>query len=309
MVTALYTHPDCQKHITPSGHPEQVARLDVIEHALSKLSQLDRRPAPLAEDASIQLCHPQSYIDRIQAAIPAQGTCPLDEDTHLSPTSLEAARRGVGGCLAAVDAVLGKDVRNAFVACRPPVHHAERAKPMGFCLFGNVAIAAKHAIQTHNLSRVAIIDFDVHHGNGTQDLLWDDEKTQFFSSHQSPLWPGSGDPTETGVHGQIKNLPLPPGSSGDTMREIYRTHVFPLINAFKPELILISAGFDAHHADPLAQLNWDLSDFIWLTEKICDLADRHCQGRVVSTLEGGYDLTALAASVAAHVQVLMEKSA
>ena len=227
----------------------------------------------------------------------------------MSPGSVEAARRAVGGAIAAVDAVMAGDVGNAFVAARPPGHHAERETPMGFCLFGTVAIAAKHALDHHGLSRVAVVDFDVHHGNGTQDLLWEEPRAVFFSSHQSPLWPGTGAESERGAHDTIFNIPLEPDSGGATMRAAYEGRVFPILSALKPELILISAGFDAHMADPLAQLRWQTEDFAWITGRLCDLAEEMCQGRVVSVLEGGYDLDALAASVAAHVDVLMERSA
>jgi acetoin utilization deacetylase AcuC-like enzyme len=210
--------------------------------------------------------------------------------------------------LAAVDAVMAGDVGNAFVACRPPGHHAEQSKPMGFCLFGNAAIAAKHALERHRLSRVAVVDFDVHHGNGTQALLWDEPRSLFIGSHQNPLWPGTGMPEETGSQGNVMNLPLPPHSDGRLMRATYEAQVFPALEAFQPELLILSAGFDAHKDDPLAQLEWTEEDFVWLTEKLCDVADQFCEGRMVSTLEGGYDLNALAASVAAHVEVLMERA-
>lgn len=302
MTTALYMHDDCLGHLTPPGHPEQVARLQVIARALEPL-ELDRRPAPECQDRDILLCHPQSYVDRLMAAAPLHDTVPLDADTHMSAGSMLAARRAVGGNIAAVDAVLSGEVQNAFVATRPPGHHAETQTQMGFCLFGNVAIAAKHAL-SKGLERVAIVDFDVHHGNGTQELLWDEPGVLFFSSHQSPLWPGSGAEDERGAHDQIVNLPLAPQSGSETMRQTYQARVFPMIEAYKPQLILISAGFDAHMADPLAQLNWSIDDFTWLTRELMALADRHCQGRIVSTLEGGYDLEALAASVAAHVSAL-----
>lgn len=311
MTTGLWTHEAFSGHVTPPGHPEQVARLAYVTRALSdgRFAALDRRQAPLADDGPILRCHPQSHIDRIVAAEPATGWRQLDEDTHMSPGSVEAARRAVGGAVAAVDAVLTGDVTNAFVAARPPGHHAERETPMGFCLFGTVAIAAKHALNAHGLSRVAVVDFDVHHGNGTQDLLWDEPRAVFFSSHQSPLWPGTGAEVERGAHDTIHNIPLPPDSGGATMRAAYEGRVFPTLRAFKPELILISAGFDAHRADPLAQLRWETGDFIWLTEHLCDLADDLCERRIVSVLEGGYDLDALAQSVAAHVGVLMERGA
>ncbi|MYM55230.1 histone deacetylase family protein [Thalassovita mangrovi] len=309
MTTAFYSHADCLAHQTPPGHPEQVARLEAIAEALEPFDGLDRREAPAAPDDVIGLCHPQSYIDEIAAAEPQAGTRPLDADTHMSSGSMTAARRAVGGTVAAVDAVMAGEVANAFVACRPPGHHAEREKPMGFCLFGNVAIAAKHAIAAHGLKRVAIVDFDVHHGNGTQDLLWNEDKVLFFSSHQFPHWPGTGAEKERGKYDQIVNLPLAPETGSLEMRNSYTRRVFPMIDAYRPELILISAGFDAHKADPLSELRWDTDDYAWITEKLCDLADKHCGGRVVSTLEGGYDLNALAASSAAHVQVLMEKGA
>ncbi|MEP2534354.1 histone deacetylase family protein [Shimia sp.] len=310
MTTALITHPDCMNHVTPPGHPEQVARLEHITQALSgpAFQSLDRRDAPLCSDADILLCHPQSHIDRIVASQPQSGSFALDGDTHMSPGSVQAARRAVGGNISAVDAVLSGDIGNAFVACRPPGHHAEQETPMGFCLFGNAAIAARHAMERHGLQRVAIVDFDVHHGNGTQALLWDEARALFVSSHQNPLWPGTGLPHETGGHNNIHNIPLPPHSDGRLMRATYEAEVFPAVDSFKPELIIISAGFDAHMADPLAQLNWTTDDFVWLTKRICDLADVHSSGRVVSTLEGGYDLNALADSVAAHARVLMERA-
>lgn len=311
MTTALFTHNDCLSHRTPDGHPEQVARLKVIANALknSEFDALDRREAPLCADEDILLCHPRSHLEAIAAAEPKAGSLALDADTHMSPGSMQAARRAVGGCIAAVDAVLAGEVSNAFVACRPPGHHAEQTTPMGFCLFGNAAIAARHAMERHGLERVAIVDFDVHHGNGTQALLWDEPRALFFSSHQNPLWPGTGMPEETGGHNNIHNLPLPTHSDGRLMRATYEAQVWPIIERFQPQLIVISAGFDAHTADPLAQLNWATDDFVWLTRKLRDLAAEHCSGRVVSTLEGGYDLTALAASVAAHVSVLMENGA
>lgn len=269
---------------------------------------LTRREAPVAARDEVLRCHPEDYIAKIEAAIPAEGYRSLDADTHVSPGSLDCALRAVGGACAAVDAVLDEEARNAFVAMRPPGHHAETATAMGFCLFGTVSIAAKRALDQHSLSRVAVIDFDVHHGNGTQDLLWDEPRTLFCSSHQMPLYPGSGAAHETGAHGNVLNTPLDPMSGGTEMRRTYEREVFPAIEAFKPELILVSAGFDAHQADPLANLNWSTQDFAWITQEICALADRLCDGRVVSCLEGGYDLDALGASAAAHVSKLMEAS-
>ncbi|SEN33791.1 histone deacetylase family protein [Palleronia pelagia] len=296
-------------HVTPDGHPEQVARLTAIADALEGVEGLDRREAPVADDDALLLCHPQAHIDRIRRAAPERGRRrQLDGDTYMSHGSLQAALCGVGGCVAAVDAVLDGEARAAFVGCRPPGHHAERQTPMGFCLFGNVAIAARHALERHGLSRVAVVDFDVHHGNGTQDLLWDEGRALFVSSHQMPLFPGTGAPDERGAHGQVVNLPLAPDTDGQHMRDVYESHVFPKLLEWQPELLLISAGFDAHFDDPLAQLQWETEDFAWLTGRLCDVADRTCDGRVVSTLEGGYDLDALGASVAAHVTTLRDRS-
>lgn len=311
MTTAFFTDPACLNHVTPPGHPERVARLQHVLRALDapEFTGLDRchaAPAPVSE---LLRCHPQEYVDRIRAAIPATGSHQLDEDTHVSPGSWAAAMNGLGALLAALDMVIAGDAGNAFAAIRPPGHHAETAKPMGFCLFGNVAIAAKRALDHHGLSRVAVVDFDVHHGNGTQDLLWDESRVLFVTSQQFPLWPGTGRADETGAHGNVLNVPLPPESDGEDMRAAYEAQVFPRLDAFAPELILISAGFDAHRDDPLAQLNWLEPDYIWLTQRLCDIAARHSGGRVVSVLEGGYNLDALAQSVAAHVRVLMERSA
>ncbi len=313
MTTLLITHTDCDAHITPPGHPEQVARLEHIRAALDapRFNALTRLDAPLCNDADILLCHPQPYLARVTAAEPApeRGWVSLDGDTHMTAGSVQAARRAVGGNIAAVDAVLDGRARNAFVACRPPGHHAETATAMGFCLFGNAAIAARHALERRGLSRVAIIDFDVHHGNGTQDLMWNEARCLFASSHQMPLYPGSGAAQERGAHGNVLNRPLAPGTDGTAMRAAYTREILPAVRAFAPELIVVSAGFDAHRADPLANLGWETEDFGWLTEHICDLAGDLCDGRVVSTLEGGYDLAALAASAARHVGVLMERGA
>ena len=309
MTTALYTHPDCLQHLTPPGHHECAERLEAIARALAapEFATLERREAPLAVEADILLCHPPEHLEEIRAAIPDTRYAALDADTFVSPGSLQAAFRAVGGNVAAVDAVLAGEVANAFVACRPPGHHAEPHRAMGFCLFGNVAIAAMHALERHGLERVAIVDFDVHHGNGTQALMWNEARVLFASSHQMPLYPGSGAVHERGAHDNILNAPLEPMSGGAQMRRIYESEIFPSLETFSPELVLVSAGFDAHAADPLAELCWTVEDFAWLTARICDIAEAHAEGRVVSTLEGGYDLDALAASVAAHVEVLMER--
>ena len=304
-MTLVFSHPDCLLHREPEGHPEQVARLRAVEAGLAGLP-VTRREAPVAERADVLRCHPEAYLARVEAALPQAGLAMLDGDTYLAPGSLRAALRGVGGVCAAVDAVIAGAARTAFVACRPPGHHAETARAMGFCLFGAVAIGAKRALDHHGLARVAVLDFGVHHGNGTQDLLWDEARAIFVSSHQMPLYPGSGAAEERGAHGQVINLPLRGGSGGAAMRAVW-ARALDRVRDFAPELILVSAGFDAHEDDPLAGLNWRVEDFIWLTEAICDLAEEVCGGRVVSALEGGYDLAALAACSAAHVKVLLRR--
>lgn len=303
----MFTHPACRGHVTPPGHPERVARIDAVERTLAGVEGLDRREAPRAAAAEVLRCHSAAYLARIEAAMPDEGFAALDADTFVSLGSYDAALRAVGGVCAAVDLVLAGGAANAFVACRPPGHHAERETAMGFCLFGNAAIGAKRALDHHGLARIAVLDFDVHHGNGTQDLLWDEGRAFFASSHQMPLYPGSGYPSERGAHGQILNVPLAPGTGSAEMRAAWQGVILPAAQAFRPDLILISAGFDAHAADPLGGLNWKTEDFAWITRRIVDLADACCGGRVVSTLEGGYDLQALAASAAAHVQVLKER--
>jgi acetoin utilization deacetylase AcuC-like enzyme len=309
MTTALYWHDAALRHVTPPGHPERVARAEAVRKALGaeRFDDLERREAPLADRAEVLRCHPERYLERIEASIPGNDYVSLDADTHVSPGSLEAAMRGLGGCCAAVDAVIAGEVQNAFVAMRPPGHHAETETAMGFCLFGNAAIAAKRALDHHGLERVAVLDFDVHHGNGTQDLLWNEPRTLFCSSHQMPLYPGTGAAHETGAHGNVVNTPLAPMTGGREMRRAWGDIILPAVDDFAPELIIISAGFDAHADDPLANLNWSVDDFVWVTRAICEVAQAHSGGRVVSTLEGGYDLDALAASAAAHVTVLMEQ--
>jgi acetoin utilization deacetylase AcuC-like enzyme len=298
----VFTHEAFRDHVTPPGHPERVERLAAVEAGLAGLAA-EQRDCPMADEAEVLRCHPARYLQRVKSAVPPEGWTQLDGDTYLSPGSFKAAMRAVGGICAAVDAVVSGEAKTAFVAGRPPGHHAERETAMGFCLFGTVAIGAKRALDHHGLSRVAIVDFDVHHGNGTQDLLWDEGRCLFVSSHQMPLYPGTGRPDERGAHGQVLNVPLRAGSGGKAMREVYERVVFPMLTSWKPELLLISAGFDAHADDPLAGLEWQAEDYAWLTERLCDFAG----GRVVSTLEGGYDLDALAASVAAHVGVLRER--
>ena len=306
MATALITHDACFDHVTPPGHPEQVARLDAVLGALKDMD-LRRVKAPMGAEDDILRAHPTAHIQTIRNAAPESGWRSLDADTHMSVGTLEAAFRCVGGVVRAVDLVMEGEVQNAFVAMRPPGHHAERETAMGFCFVGNVAIAAKHALDHHGFKRVAIVDFDVHHGNGTQDLVEDDPRILFCSTHQSPLYPGTGAAHETGV-GNVLNCPLPDGAGSKAFREVMERVVLPRVDAFSPELLIISAGFDAHRDDPLAGMNLVEDDFTWITEKLCDLADRHCKGRMVSSLEGGYDLAALGASAAAHVNVLKERS-
>lgn len=300
--TILYTHASGAGHQTPDGHAEQVARHQAVLDALADLD-LDRRQAPLGADADVLRCHPASYLQELRERTPRHGTVMLDADTFLSPGGLTAALHAVGGACAAVDAVL-QDGGNAFVAMRPPGHHAETETAMGFCLLGTAAIAARRALDHHGLDRVAVLDFDVHHGNGTQDLLWSEARAFFASSHQMPLYPGTGAASETGAHGQMVNAPLPPESDGALARAVW-DDILAQARAHDPQLVIISAGFDAHAADPLAQLNWDEDDFTAITRAICDMAAA-CGAPVVSCLEGGYDLDALGRAARAHVQVLME---
>jgi acetoin utilization deacetylase AcuC-like enzyme len=309
MTTALVTHADCLAHANPPGHPERVERLEAIRAALGveEFAGLERVEAPLAEDGHILRAHAAAYVEALESSRPARGFAALDADTFLSPGSLTAARRAAGAAVRAVDMVMAGEAGNAFCAVRPPGHHAETATAMGFCLYNNAVIGARHALEAHGLARAAIVDFDVHHGNGTQDLVWDDPRILFGSTHQMPLYPGTGAAHERGAHGQIVNAPLPPGSGGAEFRAAMLEKILPAVEAHGPELIVVSAGFDAHARDPLANLNLTEADFAWITERLCELADRRCGGRIVSTLEGGYDLSALAASVAAHVRVLMER--
>jgi len=261
--------------------------------------------APVAPLEVIALCHPMDYVIEIRDATPKEGMVRLDADTSMSPGSFEAAIRAVGGAIHAVDEVLAKRAANAFVATRPPGHHAETARPMGFCLFDNAAIAARYAQDRHGVARAAIVDFDVHHGNGSQEIFWEDKTVMYCSTHQMPLFPGTGALIETGEHNTVVNAPLRPGDGGEAFRAAFENRVLPRLRDFAPELIVISAGFDAHMRDPLANLNLVEADFAWATQKIMEVADHCAGGRVVSLLEGGYDLEALANSAAAHVTALM----
>lgn len=306
MSVVIYTHPAGLEHDTGPGHPERIDRLRAVLDALDHpdFAALERREAPVAERAQLELCHTPTYIDAVHAKAPAEGFTRLDPDTVMSPGSLDAALRAAGAACAAVDAVLNGDVRRAFCAVRPPGHHAEAGRAMGFCIFSNLAIAARHALNAHGLARVAVVDFDVHHGNGTQHLFQDDPALGFFSTHQYPFYPGTGGREETGV-GNIHNEPLPAGAGSAQFRRAYREVLLPALEAWRPELLLISAGFDAHARDPLAEINLEADDFAWLTGELAALAERHCGGRIVSALEGGYDLRALAESTGAHLRALM----
>ncbi len=307
MTTALITHRDCLHHVTPPGHPERVDRLRSLHQrfADAEFAELARFEAPLGDVDSILRAHPQEYYDGIVRRQPTAGITSLDPDTHMSPGSLDAARRAVGANLLAVDLVMRKRANNAFCAVRPPGHHAEAARAMGFCLFANVMIGALHALETYQLNRVGIVDFDVHHGNGTSALAWDDARIFFASSHEMPLFPGTGDKSECGAHGQIVNVPLASGTDGREFRQAMMSEILPALADHKPEFIFISAGFDAHYRDPLASLKWSEDDYFWATTAICDVADEICAGRVVSSLEGGYDLNGLQDAAAAHLRALM----
>jgi acetoin utilization deacetylase AcuC-like enzyme len=310
MTTRLYSHEIFLEHATPPGHPERADRLRAIAHVLAAddFAALERVQAPRADENLVLLAHPQAYLDRIRQTVPDLGLARIDEDTVMSPRSFEAALHGVGAAVAAVDDVFEGRANNAFVSARPPGHHAERNRAMGFCLFGNAAIAARHAQAHHGAERVAIVDWDVHHGNGTQHIVWDDPSILFCSTHQMPLYPGSGEKSETGANddGHIVNAPLAAGDGTIEFREAFATRVLPALDAFRPDLILISAGFDAHHRDPLADINLTEDDFDWATGQLMDKADKYCNARIVSLLEGGYDLHGLSASVAAHVKRLMK---
>jgi acetoin utilization deacetylase AcuC-like enzyme len=306
MTTCLYTHPACLEHDPGRHHPESPARLRAVLAALDKpeFARLERREAPEATFDDLLRVHPRRHVECILGAVPKSGHVGIDADTVLSPASGAAALRAAGAAVAAVDAVVAQEADNAFCAVRPPGHHAEPEHAMGFCLFNNAAIGAVRAREVHGLARVAVIDFDVHHGNGTQAAFENDAQFFYASTHQYPLYPGTGAASETGV-GNIVNVPLRPSSGSGQFRLAMTQHILPALDAFRPELVLVSAGFDAHRNDPLAQLLLEESDYTWVTEKLLEIAYRHAKGRLVTTLEGGYDLAALGASVAAHVRVLM----
>ena len=306
-MTLLFTHPDCLEHTPGRLHPEHPARLAAIMKALENeaFTSLDRREAPLATIEQIARAHPRSHVDRVLAAVPESGLVAIDGDTAMSPGSGNAALRAAGAVCAAVDAVLGGEAKTAFCAVRPPGHHAEPEIAMGFCLFNSVAVAARHAQAVHGLERVAIVDFDVHHGNGTQAIFEKDSSVFYGSLHQSPLYPGTGAGHERGV-GNIVNVPLPPMATGVDLRRALGEVIGPALLEFQPQLLIISAGFDAHEDDPLASLRFTDDDYAWATRELLRLADIACDGKVVSALEGGYDLDALARSTAVHVWTLMQ---
>ena len=317
MTTLLLTHPCFVDHDTGYGHPERPDRMRAIDKVLGHelFNDLKREEAPLRADVedAIALAHPHEYIEWVKSVRPKEGEEParLDPDTVLSPKSWEPALRAVGAGLAAVDAVMDSSksgVKNAFAQVRPCGHHAEHKRAMGFCIFNNVAVAALYARKTYGLERVAVVDFDVHHGNGTQDIFWSDKNLYFASTHQMPLYPGTGALNETGV-GNVWNAPLRPGDGGDPFKEAFQSRILPSLRNFGPDLVLISAGFDAHQDDPLANLRLLEPDFAWATSQIAEIADKHAQGRLVSMLEGGYNLAALAKSVGVHVRALMQAGA
>ncbi len=306
MTATIHTHRSCLAHDPGPGHAESPARLLAVLEALDdpRFAHLERRESPRATREQLARVHHDAMIDAIFDAAPVVGWSRLDADTVMSPGSLEAGLRAAGAACAAVDAVITGPDRRAFCAVRPPGHHATPTTAMGFCLFNSIAVAAAHAIAAHGLERVAIVDFDVHHGNGTQDIFWSEARVLYASSHQSPLYPGSGARDECGV-GNIINAPLAAGSGSAEFRSAHERIVLPGVDAFAPQLLMISAGFDAHRLDPLASLNLESDDFAWVTARVVELAERHAGGRVVSSLEGGYSLSALRESTAAHVGALM----
>jgi acetoin utilization deacetylase AcuC-like enzyme len=306
MAVAIYTHPDCLAHDTGPGHAERPQRLSVVTDALRAAfpTRLDWREAPLASHPALLRVHAPTLLETVLETQPSQRVM-LDPDTVLSPGSAQAALRAAGAAIAAVDAVLDDAPARAFCAVRPPGHHATAETAMGFCLFNSVAVAAAHALSAGVLQRVAIADFDVHHGNGSQAIFERDPRVLFASSHQMPLYPGTGDTDEHGV-GNIVNAPLPALADGRQFRDAWRTRLLPALDAFAPQLLLVSAGFDAHRRDPLAQLQLEADDYAWLTRELVALAGRHGRGRVVSLLEGGYDLQALRECAVAHVGALLD---
>lgn len=308
MTTRLYEHKIFLEHRTPEGHPERADRLRSLNIALEhpNFADLDRKEAPQANEDSVLLAHPEDYLRSVMRSIPEEDTVrQIESDTYVSPKSLQAALTGVGGAMAAVDDVLTGKVDNAFVAARPPGHHAEKNKFMGFCLFNNAAIAARYAQQKYGVERVAIVDWDVHHGNGTQDIFWNDPSVLFCSTHQMPLYPGTGAKDETGTKNNIVNAPLSPDTGSEHFHEAFKSRVLPALDNFRPDFLIISAGFDAHHRDPLAQISLVGNDFDWATGRLMEIAGKYAGNRLVSLLEGGYDLEGLAESAGMHISRLM----
>ncbi|MEI7804232.1 MAG: histone deacetylase family protein [Hyphomicrobiales bacterium] len=307
MTTLLISHPAYLNHLTPSGHPERPDRLRVVEQVLEaeRFQPLAREQAPAASLETIALCHPMEYVEMIRDNVPEDGLVRLDADTTMSPGSFEAALRAAGGATLAVDEVMNQKASNAFLAARPPGHHAETTRPMGFCIFNHAAIAARYVQKRFGLDHVAVVDFDVHHGNGTQEIFWADKSVMYCSTHEMPLYPGTGSTSERGEHNNIVNAPLRAGDGGVQFRQAFESIILPRLREFKPEFMLISAGFDAHTRDPLANLNLVEADYTWVTQRLMEVADASAQGRIVSVLEGGYDLEGLSGSVAAHVTALM----
>jgi acetoin utilization deacetylase AcuC-like enzyme len=306
-MTLLLTHPAFLDHETPPGHPERADRLRAVNQVLARESyaRLERGEAPVGDLDLVTLCHNEHYVEELRHIAPASGIVYIDGDTSMSPGTWEAVMRGVGGAVAATDAVMSGTHNNAFVAVRPPGHHAEINKSMGFCFFDNVAIAARHAQRKYGIERAAIVDFDVHHGNGTQDIFWADPTVMYCSTHQMPLFPGTGASGERGEHDTIVNAPLASEDGGAKLRAAFENVILPQLRKFSPELIIVSAGFDGHYRDPLASLNLKAEDFGWVTHQLLDVAETTAGGRLVSVLEGGYDLQGLQESVAAHVTALM----
>ncbi|OAP40856.1 acetoin utilization protein [Sinorhizobium glycinis] len=307
MTTHLYENALFQEHKVPEGHPERPDRLRALNLALEhpSFAPLKRIEASKGGEDLVLLAHAEEHLRSITRAIPDDDINQIEADTYASPSSLEAALTGIGGAVAAVDAVFAGEADNAFVAARPPGHHAEKNRAMGFCFFNTIAIAARHAQKAHGVERVAIVDWDVHHGNGTQDIFWNDPSVLFCSTHQMPLYPGTGAKEETGVRNNVVNAPLSPNSGSEHFRDAFRTRILAALDNFRPDLVLVSAGFDAHYRDPLAQINLVGEDFDWATGRLMEAAGKSAGNRVVSMLEGGYDLQGLAESAAMHILRLM----
>jgi acetoin utilization deacetylase AcuC-like enzyme len=309
MTTLLVSQRNFERHVTPTGHPERPDRIRAVDEVLSReqFAPLKRLDAPSGDLTLAELVHPGAYLRGLAQIRPAEGIAQIDEDTFISAGSLDAAATALGAGLLALEEVALGGARNAFCAVRPPGHHAERHRPMGFCLVNTIAVVAREAQRKFGAERVAIVDFDVHHGNGTEDIFQADDTVFYASSHQMPLFPGTGKPSFTGV-GNICNTALAAGSGGKEMRDAYENRIFPALEAFHPDFLLLSAGFDADYRDPLGGLTWRPEDFAWVTARLCEIADRLCEGRIVSMLEGGYDRQGLMAGAAAHVETLMAAS-